>query len=248
MRHADMPAAGTAGRRGKRVALLVLCGLFALLFAGLGVWQVKRLGWKLDLIARVEARLHADPVDAPAPADVAPDDAYRRVALDGHFLNGRETLVQAVTERGGGFWVLTPFETGRGFTVLVNRGFVPPERRAPSSRAAGQVEGETHLVGLLRLSEPGGGFLRSNDPAHDRWFSRDVDAIARARGLPMEDLAPYFVDAQETPAGGLPVGGLTVVRFSNNHLVYALTWFALALMCAGAGVLAWRGSGQVDRP
>ena len=37
-------------------------------------------------------------------------------------------------------------------------------------------------------------------------------------------------------AGGAPVGGLTVIAFRNNHLVYALTWFALALMLAGA---AW---------
>jgi surfeit locus 1 family protein len=26
---------------------------------------------------------------------------------------------------------------------------------------------------------------------------------------------------------------LTVVRFPNNHLIYALTWFALAFMLAG---------------
>ena len=36
--------------------------------------------------------------------------------------------IQAATALGGGFWVLTPLDTG-GFTVLVNRGFVPPERR-----------------------------------------------------------------------------------------------------------------------
>ena len=27
-----------------------------------------------------------------------------------------------------------------------------------------------------------------------------------------------------------PVGGLTVVSFPNNHLVYAITWFGLALL------------------
>ena len=48
--------------RGKRRFLLALCGAFALLFAGLGVWQVERLRWKTDLIARVDARLAAEPV------------------------------------------------------------------------------------------------------------------------------------------------------------------------------------------
>jgi surfeit locus 1 family protein len=231
-----------APSRRARGLLLALCALFTVVFAGLGVWQVQRLFWKLDLIARVEARLAAEPAEAPAPAAFTVDDEYRRVALKGQFLNDRETLVQAVTELGGGFWVMTPFVTTRGFIVLVNRGFVPPEGRAPESRAAGQIEGEAGLVGLVRLSEPGGGFLRSNDPAHERWFSRDVAAIGAARGLEqLVSVAPYFVDADATPVpGGSPVGGLTVVRFSNNHLVYALTWFALALMCVGAGVMVWR--------
>lgn len=202
-------------------------------FTGLGIWQVQRLFWKLDLIAQVYARIQAAPI--PAPATVTPDDAYRRVRLEGEFLNDRETLVQAVTELGGGFWVLTPLVMADGRTVLVNRGFVPPERREPASRSAGQIAGPTQVVGLLRLSEPGGGFLRSNDTAGDRWYSRDVAAIAQARHL--VDSAPYFVDAEATPGPeGAPVGGLTVVRFTNNHLVYALTWFGLALMSLAAAI------------
>ncbi len=118
--------------------------------------------------------------------------------------------------------------------MLVNRGFVPPERRDTASRA-GQVAGETSVTGLLRLSEPKGGFLRSNDPAGDRWYSRDVQAIAAAHGLGR--VAPYFIDADATPnAGGYPVGGLTIIAFPNNHLVYAVTWYTLAGLLAGAVV------------
>ena len=93
------------------------------------------------------------------------------------------------------------------------------------------------LAGLLRLTEPKGGFLRDNDPAAGRWFSRDVAAIAQAKRLD-GPVAPYFIDADATPnPGGWPRGGLTVVRFANSHLVYALTWFGLALMSAGGAVL-----------
>jgi surfeit locus 1 family protein len=61
-------------------------------------------------------------------------------------------------------------------------------------------------------------------------------------------VAPYFIDARtETPASGgapaagqAPVGGLTVLAFNNNHLAYALTWFALALLSALAAVLVLR--------
>ena len=92
------------------------------------------------------------------------------------------------------------------------------------------------MTGLLRITEPDGAFLRSNDPAANRWYSRDVAAIAKARDLGLT--APYFVDADATPnPGGYPVGGLTVVRFPDNHLVYALTWFVL---CALTLFFAWR--------
>lgn len=133
---------------------------------------------------------------------------------------------------------MTPLDTG-AFTVLVNRGFVPAEARDRATRAQGNVAGITTLRGLLRVSEPGGGFLRANNPAGDRWYSRDVAAIARARGLARA--APYFVDADAAPnAGGLPIGGLTVLRFSDNHLAYALTWFILAAGCAFAIRLVWK--------
>jgi len=132
-----------------------------------------------------------------------------------------------------GFWVMTPLITPDGFTVMVNRGFVPIDRRDPATRAAGQIEGETTVSGLVRMTEPKGMLLRANDPAAGRWYSRDIAAIAKARDL--NRVAPYFIDADATAnPGGLPVGGLTVVSFYNHHLLYALTWFALALMLAVA--------------
>lgn len=225
--------------RARRAGFAAAALIAALILAGLGVWQVERRAWKHELIAAVDARIDAAPAAAPGP-DAWPrinakDDAYRRITAAGVFRHDRETLVQAVTERGAGFWVLTPLETPR-FTLLVNRGFVPSSRREASTRAAGNVAGPATVTGLLRVSEAGGAFLRDNDPAANRWFSRDVAAIAKARGL--GTTAPYFIDADAAPnPGGYPVGGLTVVRFRDHHLVYALTWFAL---CALSLFFAWR--------
>ena len=64
----------------------------------------------------------------------------------------------------------------------VNRGIVPPDRADPATRPASGREGHVAVTGLLRLSEPGGAFLRLNDPVSDRWFSRDVATLAQARG------------------------------------------------------------------
>ncbi|WP_431311051.1 SURF1 family protein [Methylobacterium nigriterrae] len=236
------PRPGAPRRSPATLALIGLAALLAVLgLVGLGTWQIERRAWKLDLIARVESRIHAAPAPAPGPAAwprISPEDAYRRVRARGTFLHESETLVQAVTELGGGFWVITPLRTPDG-TVLVNRGFVPADRRDAETRRAGEVAGEATVTGLLRISEPHGAFLRANDPAANRWTSRDVAAIAAARGL--GTVAPYFIDADAAPnPGGLPVGGLTVVAFRNDHLVYALTWFALALMAAGGAALLFR--------
>ncbi|TPN89424.1 SURF1 family protein [Mesorhizobium sp. CU2] len=226
---ASPPGVGSASR-----LFLPLLGLVGVLvFVGLGIWQLERRVWKLDLIARVDQRIHAPVVDAPGPAAWGAIDAagyeYRHVRLGGQFQSGANTLVQAVTELGGGYWVLTPMRTDDGFTVLVNRGFVPQERKAEFQQES-SIAAPATVDGLLRISEPGGGFLRSNDAAGNRWYSRDVAAIAKARGL--ADVAPYFVDAEASGADIWPRGGLTVVAFRNSHLVYALTWFALAAMLA----------------
>lgn len=241
-----MTAAGRPGRSPLRLVALFGAALLGVaVLTALGVWQVERRAWKLALIERVEERVHAAPLAAPGPdawpAVTAAHDEYRRISVTGHFRNDRETLVQAVTDLGAGFWVITPLDTREGFSVLVNRGFVPSDRRAPATRAAGIIDGETTVVGLVRMTEPHGGFLRANDPTLDHWYSRDVAAIAAARGLSVSSTAPYFIDAEAgADPAGFPRGGLTVLAFPNNHLVYALTWFSLAAMLAGATIFLAR--------
>lgn len=214
-------------------ALLIVAGLIAL-----AVWQTHRRAWKLDLIARIEARVHLPATAAPArerwPEVSAASHEYARVTVTGRWLDERSALVQAVTELGGGYWVITPLLRNDGTAVLVNRGFTPADKR-DSVHWKARDEGDETVTGLLRMSEPRGGFLRTNDPAGDRWFSRDVEAIAVSRGLPAT--APYFIDAERTPGHkGLPVPGLTVIAFHNNHLIYAITWGILALMAAAGAV------------
>jgi surfeit locus 1 family protein len=241
-----------APRRRSLATLLALAACAVLAFGGLvalGTWQLYRLQWKLALIERVDQRVHAAPVPAPDPARwpaiTAESDEYRHVRLSGTFLYKLSTKVQASTELGSGYWLLTPLREADGNVVLVNRGFIRADSPDRAPEDAPQV---STVTGLLRISEPGGGFLRDNNPAANRWYSRDVRAIAAARGL--LHIAPYFVDAdagQETGPDA-PVGGLTVISFHNNHLLYALTWYALALMVAGASLLVAREERKRRKP
>jgi len=236
----------TSARRGL-AWMLAGTALLTAVFLALGLWQVQRMEWKHALIERIEARTRAAPVAPPPMAEwpsVQADPAafeYRRLRLEGEFLHADEALVQALTTQGAGFWVVTPLRLADGRLVLVNRGFVTPAQRDPGARGGPTPEGPVTVTGLLRLSEPGGGFLRKNDAGTHRWHSRDVAAMAAARGLPADRVAPYFVDAEAAgQAGAAPVGGLTVLKFADNHLVYALTWFGLAAMTIVAGVYLLR--------
>jgi surfeit locus 1 family protein len=202
--------------------------------------------------------VHAAP-GAPPPAArwggiTSASDEYRRVRLTGSYLYDLTTPVQALTEAGSGYWLLTPMCTAHGI-ILVNRGFIPaelgartrymPQRAAgdPCARAGTAVD----VTGLLRTSERPGPFSRANDAAANRWFIRDVAAIAHARGLDVlaQPVAPFFVDAAsgQNPPGSpdQPEGGLTVVSFHNSHLMYAATWYALALMVLAAWWWVARG-------
>jgi surfeit locus 1 family protein len=234
---------------------LALCALLAFIgLLALGSWQVQRLHWKHALIARVDARVTAPAVAAPAvaawPQVTAADYEYRHVTVRGAYLYALTTPVIASTELGSGYWLLTPLCRDDGSLVLVNRGFVPslprkhphPEHDPAVACHAGAAGGNA-VTGLLRISEQGGRWLRHDDPASNHWYARDVAAIAAARGLPAAQVAPYFIDAAggqepaDAPAPALgterPTGGLTVISFPDNHLVYALTWYALAAMVSG---------------
>lgn len=257
------PAAGTAEALAappkKTIAGKIFSALFALLllfffcaFTALGVWQVKRLAWKEDLIARVNARAHLLPVAAPPKAEwgniTAEQDEYRPVTAAGRLLNDKEILVSAsvllnvLDESGGaGYWVMTPLQTADGALIFINRGFVPADKKAQAARSQSLPQGEQQITGLLRLSEGGGVLFNKNDPQHNIWYNRQLPAMAAADGLPAQNVAPYFIDAGNAPnPGGWPRGGLTQVHFPNNHLVYAITWFSGALGIILAAFLTFR--------
>lgn len=216
-----------------RMLLIGLCFALIVVLIGLGNWQLRRLSWKRDLIAAVEARAFGAP--AETPTEFGPDlHAYLRVRVAGTPVDVN-VLVKAVTELGPGHWVMSPLETD-DHILWVNRGFVSSQSGAGTSWTALP---ET-VEGLLRPTEPNGTFLERNDPPSGRWVSRDTQAMSDAHGLGRTP--PYFIDADHIGRPeAWPRGGLTIVTFRNTHLSYALTWYAMALLLFGALLLiVWR--------
>jgi surfeit locus 1 family protein len=218
-------------------AVLTLAALAVLV--SLGNWQLRRLAWKEDLIARATARpngpVQALPTASDWPGYDVAEGEYRPFRLTGHFLNDREahvftSLPDPRGKFGGpGFWVVTPFELSGGGTVFVNRGFAPQGRELPEDRGERLTEAATKIVGLMRPSEQRGTFTPADRPDENIFYARNVSDLAAAKGI-SPAVAPFTIDliASETPPGGLPQAGETRMSFTNNHLQYAITWYGLA--------------------
>ena len=213
-----------------------LVGLTALMLAafavliGLGVWQLKRLHWKEGLIAEIETRTKGEPISldqAIAIAREGRDPSYYRVKVEGRFDHAKELYLYAVSEGRAGWHVITPLKTEDGEVVLIDRGFVPDELRNPASRAEGELDGVVAVTGIVRVPEAQGTFTPDNEVGANRWFWRDLQAMARSIGA--AEVAPFYLEAEKSDVpGGWPEGGQTRLELPNNHLQYAITWFLLA--------------------
>jgi surfeit locus 1 family protein len=228
-------------------ALLVLAALVVLV--SLGNWQVERLAWKEDLIARAQERPSSAPVDL-GDFDLSPigdngafldENEFRPLVLTGEYAPERDALVFTSLGRphgrfgGPGYWVMTPFVASpSGAVVLINRGFVPDSQKDAS---AAPPAGPQTIRGLIRKSESGNWFTPEPKLEERIFFARDPGRIAEATGLAADSghpaaspVADFFVDldASFTPSSGLPQAGETRTSFTNNHLQYAITWYGLA--------------------
>jgi surfeit locus 1 family protein len=235
-----------ARRRGGILDATVFTVAGVAILAGLGVWQLDRKTWKENLIATVTARLVRAPENLPPrpkwnEAKQA-DDEYRRVNFSAEFLEGEEALVYTNGSafrpdiHGAGYWVFAPARLPGGSIVVINRGFVPLNRKDPAARVEGAPHGTTDIIGVLRWPEPRGTFTPADEPQNNVWYARDAPAIAAAKKW--DSAAPFYVEQEApVPPGGLPSPGKLSLTLPDNHLQYALTWFGLALGLAGVYVV-----------
>jgi surfeit locus 1 family protein len=203
-----------------------------LVMIGLAVWQVQRLHWKEDLIAERVARTTVAPIDLPPAGANLAGLEFRRAVLTGSYDHAHEFYLAARSQNGNvGYWIVTPFKVKAGGTVLVNRGWVPVEKKFPDARKEGQVDGETQLDGVIRLPQVKVFFQPDNEPAKNVWFYLAPAEMVAASGIPAR--TDFYLDAgPESVPGGFPIGGQTRIDLPNDHLQYAATWGLLAIALA----------------
>jgi surfeit locus 1 family protein len=212
---------------------------FCVLLA-LGIWQFTKVQWKNSIIAEAEQRLLAPPSALPTTLD-PPRDDYKRVMLEGVFLNDEESYF--LTSRppfGPGFDVIVPFVTTDDRRVLVDRGYVPQSLRDPAERTDTKVEGTTQVVGVLRWPDDTSAWTLDADLSKREFYSRSVPPLAD-----FMETEPVMVMASETDGPGWPRGSKAQVNIRNQHLPYAIQWFAIAAVWALMSLIWFR---KVARP
>jgi cytochrome oxidase assembly protein ShyY1 len=209
-------------------AALTAAGLVVLI--GLGTWQLERKVWKQKVIAALAERVGAPPVALPPPEEwgalSADNSEFLRVRFrvdfrgeDALVYTGGSTLRDDV--KAPGYFVFTAARLPGGQSVVVNRGYAK-ERSVP--KPAGPAE----IVGYLRWPEPSPWFVTDYDAGSNVWHVRNHLLMAVRYGW--ERPAPFYVEQEApVPPDGVPHPAKLHPNLPDNHLQYALTWYALAL-------------------
>ncbi|KKY34965.1 putative surf1 family protein [Diaporthe ampelina] len=232
-----------AGRR-HGPGLIILAVIPVTAFA-LGCWQVQRLQWKTDLIAKCEDRLFRPPLPLPPRLDpdaVAEGFDYRRVYCSGTLRHDQEMLIGPRMRDGEqGFMVVTPLERTDGSTVLVNRGWIPKRLRDQRERARDSLPtGEVTVEGLLRKPWKKNMFTPENRPDKREFYFPDVKQMAELTGAqPVwieATMDPNYMQLMEYEQKGIPIGRPAEVNLRNNHAQYIFTWYSLSL---ATSIMLW---------
>lgn len=219
----------------KLYGLFIFSGLGFLALIALGLWQLERREWKEALLADLGHALSpsAEALDIWAAESELAHRDFIRVKLQGRFDNAQERHLFAVLEGQTGWQVIAPFITTDRRLVLVNRGFVPDRLKDSRSRPQSLIEDETELTGLLRRKPKAGMFTPANQPPRNIWYWADVDALLASvpdatRLRPVNGLVQALSSGDEAPwPRPVPPDPSAI---PNNHLQYAFTWFALAVV------------------
>lgn len=220
-------------RLGRLIGALLIGVIGTAILLGLGYWQLQRLAWKQGVVALIEARMTEGAAGLPATPSEA-DHEYLTVRLGGVVEPGE---VHVLGSRNGiAYRVIAPLALGDGRRVLLDRGFVA-EAEKDDPRPTGQVEVE----GTLLWPDETDRFTPEPNLDHNIWFARDVERMAAFLST-----EPVLVVARTLSLPGTTPQPVTV-ELRDNHLEYAITWFAMAAAWTVMTVyLLWRIKRRID--
>lgn len=204
--------------------LLTALGLCIL--CGLGTWQLQRLAWKNDLIVKIETAYSAKPAQPLNLTQNLPEYSYGKIT--GRFLPDKAFLLgpPQIKDEKPGYRLIVPLQTDT-YTLLINMGWTP---YTLDKQPIYHLQGKTITFHGLLKSPHWNAFTPDNSPQNDIWFRLNMPEVAAAKAL--QNLYPDYLLADQAnyKFDAAFFGDQTQDRLmpNNNHLQYALFWFAMA--------------------
>ena len=185
---------------------------------------------KESLIKTVESRLKEPRLSLEAflEKDLGPKDhEYQPLTLKGRYLHDQEAHLLGRTHNGQVVYhIVTPFLLESGTILLIDRGWVPAKISAKDShieRPTGYLEENAYIRSQSSVNF----FTPDNRYEEGEIYSILPREYAKAKS--MTTLLPFFA-VREGVSEGYPHSKKTALpKMRNNHLVYAITWYSLAL-------------------
>ncbi len=194
---------------------------------GLGSWQVYRLQWKLDLLKQIEEKSKQPPANIPRNEETLKNMQFRKVISFGRYLNKYEMhLVGRYSQGKMGYHIITPFVLSNGKVILVNRGWIPVDKKQASKRAESIIKGNTVIEGVLVEPYKNFWFTPKNNPKDNLWFSFPISEVQNYTGLKLLPMIIQETGGQKLP---LPIKVPEKIELRNDHLQYAIIWYSLAI-------------------
>ena len=212
-------------------ALIGLAGVSILL--ALGTWQLQRLWWKEDMLARITAQIGA-PAVAFETALARGLEEFEPVEATGVYTGQEAHLLRSIRGVGVVYRVISPFVTDSGHRILVDRGYVPESAKAdarPGHRA--------RILANVHTPRESDRFTPPPDWQANVIFARDVPVLSRRfNTLPvMLVVRELVVRETMSDVSFTTPWPIDTTHIPNNHLGYLITWFSLAAIWLGMTAL-----------
>ena len=217
----------------KMITFLIFSIIVTCVFIALGTWQLQRLEWKTNLLAKIEARVSATPIALPSTPDPIADK-YLRVTVTGD-ISTQELHVLTSTNGTPGFKIIAVMDLPDGRRILVDRGFV-----AGANKNASRNGGITNATGALLWPIETDKYTPAPDREDNLWFARDVELMSAELNT-----APILLSITASDNNENVTPQPVQINIHNRHLEYVLTWYGFAIIWVGmTGLLIWRNTRQ----
>lgn len=202
----------------------------------LGVWQVQRYGWKLELNHSIVSAAKLPPAELTTllADNPAQNHIYQPVKLSGEFTPNQQILVRGQYKKSVriifyGFYVFNPFvfnHDGIEKTIMVERGFITEEAYNNPKSYNQLPTGTVEIHGHVKTSEKPGSFMPPNDTTSANWFWRDIPAMGEY--FKLQNTPDLYISLSDNPWQNFPKPSQIEIKSASSHLSYLITWFAMA--------------------